>query len=105
MLNLSTFADTADNYAIIHFVPHPCQHITVDQSHSSGDTVAKIPEISRQWRPNPQKKSHTGLNLATGVATALTRHLLVLLLLTFIERHICYYCLLAANHGNYMRGL
>jgi hypothetical protein len=50
MLNVSTFADAADIYAIIHFVPHPCQHITVDQSHSSGDTVVKIPEISRQWR-------------------------------------------------------
>jgi hypothetical protein len=46
MLNVSTFADTADICAIIHFVPHPCHHITVDQSHSSGDTVAKIPELS-----------------------------------------------------------
>jgi hypothetical protein len=59
MLNVSTFADTADIYAIIHFVPHPCQHITVDQSHSSGDTVAKIPEISRQWsHRSPEEKSH-----------------------------------------------
>jgi hypothetical protein len=48
MLNVSIFADTADIYA--HFVPHPCQHITVDQSHSSGDTVAKIPEISNYTR-------------------------------------------------------
>ena len=23
----------------------------------------------------------------------------------FTERHICYYCLLAAIHGNYVRGL
>jgi hypothetical protein len=45
MLNMSTFADTADIYTTIHFIPHPCQHITVDQSHSSGNTVAKIPEI------------------------------------------------------------
>jgi hypothetical protein len=44
MLNVSTFADTADIYVIIHFVQHPCQHITVDQSHSSGDTVARISE-------------------------------------------------------------
>jgi hypothetical protein len=51
MLNVSTFADTTDIYAIIHFVPHPCQHITVDQSHSSGDTVAKIPEISNDSAP------------------------------------------------------
>jgi hypothetical protein len=26
-------------------------------------------------------------------------------LLTFTERYVCYYCLLAANHGNYTRGL
>ena len=50
MLNMSTFGNTADIYAIVHLVPHACQHITVDQSHSSGDTVAKIPEISGEWR-------------------------------------------------------
>jgi hypothetical protein len=50
MLNVSTFADTADIYAIMHFVSHPCQHITVDQSQSSGDTVAKIPEINNYTR-------------------------------------------------------
>jgi hypothetical protein len=50
MLNLSTFANTADIYAIVLLVPHACQHITVDQSHSSDDTVAKIPEISGEWR-------------------------------------------------------
>ena len=50
MLNVSTFGNTADIYAIVHLVPHACQHITVDQSHSSGDTVAKIPEISGEWR-------------------------------------------------------
>ena len=60
MLNVSTFGNTADIYAIVHLVPHT--HITVDQSHSSGDAVAKI------WRlavsggtktvsfTNPQKK-------------------------------------------------
>ena len=42
MLNVSTFGNMADIYAIVHLVPHACQHITVDQSHSSGDTVAKI---------------------------------------------------------------
>jgi len=42
MLNVSTFCNTADIYAIVHLVPHACQHITVDQSHSSGDTVAQI---------------------------------------------------------------
>ena len=50
MLNVSTFGNTADIYAIVHIVPHACQHITVDQSHSSGDTVAKILEISGEWR-------------------------------------------------------
>ena len=50
MLNVSTFGNTADIYAIIHLVPHACQHITVDQSHSSGDTVAKILVISGEWR-------------------------------------------------------
>jgi hypothetical protein len=67
MLNISTFGNTADIYAIVHLVPHACQHITVDPSHSSGDTVAKI--------------------------------------LTFTERHIWYYCLLAANQCNYVHGL
>jgi len=42
MLNVSTFGNTTDIYAIVHLVPHACQHITVDQSHRSGDTVAKI---------------------------------------------------------------
>ena len=46
MLSVFTFGNTADIYAIVHLVPHACQHITVDQSHSSGDTVAKILEIS-----------------------------------------------------------
>jgi hypothetical protein len=50
MLNVSAFADTADFYAIIYFVLHPCQHIMVDQKHSSGDTVAKIPEIRNYMR-------------------------------------------------------
>ena len=36
MLNVSTFGNTADIYAIVHLVPHACQHITVDQGHSSG---------------------------------------------------------------------
>jgi hypothetical protein len=62
-----TFGNTADIYAIIHLVPHSCQHTTADPRHSSGDTVAKI--------------------------------------LTFTERHIWYYCLLAANQGNCVHGL
>jgi len=66
MLNVSTFGNTVDIYAIVHLVPHACQHITVDQSHSSGNTVAKILEISGEWRhkdsvlhkPPHKKKSH-----------------------------------------------
>ena len=88
VLNVSTFGNTADIYAIVHLVPHACQHITVDQSHSSGDTVAKILEISggveaqRQCpSQTPIRKSRTGLNPGTVVASALTRHLLVLCVL------------------------
>jgi hypothetical protein len=50
MLNMSTFDNMADIYAIVHLVPHAYQHITVDG-------------------------------------------------------HTCYYCLLAANQGNYVREL
>jgi hypothetical protein len=50
MLNVSTFGNMADIYAIVHLVPHACHHITVDG-------------------------------------------------------HTCYYCLLAANQGNYVREL
>jgi len=67
MLNVSTFGNTADIYAKDNLVLHACQHITVDESHSSGDTVAKI------WRlegsggtktvsfTNPQKKKSHGV--------------------------------------------
>jgi hypothetical protein len=66
MLNIYTFGNTADIYAIVHLVPHAWQHNTVDPSHSSVDTFAKI--------------------------------------LTFTERYIFNYCLLAANQGNYVHG-
>jgi len=62
MLNVSTFGNTADIYAIVHLVPHACQHITVDQNHSSGDTVSKILRIAGSGGTetvsftNPQKK-------------------------------------------------
>ena len=49
LLNVSIFGNTADIYVIVHFILHPCQHITVDHSHSSGDTVAKILEMSGEW--------------------------------------------------------
>ena len=67
MLNVSTFGNTADIYAIVHLVPHACQHITVDQSHSSGDMVAKMLEISGEWRHKdsvlhkPQKAESHGV--------------------------------------------
>jgi hypothetical protein len=50
MLNVSKFGNTADIYAIVHLVPHPCRRITVDPSHSSGNKVAEILEISGEWR-------------------------------------------------------
>jgi len=62
MLNVSTFVNTADIYAIVHLVPHACQHITVDQSHSSGDMVVKIWRLAGSGGTktvsftNPQKK-------------------------------------------------
>jgi hypothetical protein len=52
MLNVSTFRYTTDICTLIHFIPHACQHITVDQSHSSGDTFAKILEIIGEWSLN-----------------------------------------------------
>ena len=67
MLNVSTFGNTADIYAIVHLVPHACQHITVDQSHSSGDTVAKIWRLAGNGGTktvsftNPQKRKSHGV--------------------------------------------
>ena len=67
MLNVSTFGNTADIYAIVHLVPHVCQHITVDQNHSSGDMVEKIWRLAGSGGTktvsftNPlKKKSHGG---------------------------------------------
>ena len=91
MLNVSTFGNTADIYPIVHLVPHACQHITVDQSHSSSDTVAIICRLAGSGGTktvsftNRQKKIRTGWIPGTGVATALTRHLLFLCVLsTFV---------------------
>jgi len=67
MLNVSTFGSTADIYTIVHLVPHACQHNTVDQSHSSGDTVAKILRLAGSGGTktvsltNPQKKKSHGV--------------------------------------------
>ena len=67
MLNVSTFGNTADIYEIIHLIPHTCQPITVDQSHSSGDTVAKIWRLAGSGGTKtvsftiPQKKKMHGV--------------------------------------------
>jgi len=61
MLNVSTFGNTADIYALVHLVPHACQHITVDQGHSSGDTVVKIWRLAGSGGTNPQKKKSHGV--------------------------------------------
>ena len=64
---MSTFGNTADIYAIVHLVPHACQHITVDQSHSSDDTVVKIWRLAGSGGTktvsftNPQKKKSHGV--------------------------------------------
>jgi hypothetical protein len=40
MINVSTFGYTADIYTIIQSSPTRVSNITVDQSHSSGDSAA-----------------------------------------------------------------
>jgi hypothetical protein len=49
MLSVSTFGNTADLYAIVHLIPHVSAYHG-HLSHSSGDTVAEIVEISGEWR-------------------------------------------------------
>ena len=67
ILSMSTIGNTADIYAIVHLVPHACQHITVDQSHSSVDTVVKIWRLAGSGGTktvsftNPQKKKSHGV--------------------------------------------
>jgi len=67
MLNVSTFGNMADIYAIVCLIPHACQHITVDQSHSSGDTVVKIWRLAGSGGTktmsftSPQKKKLHGV--------------------------------------------
>ena len=67
MLNVSTFGNTADINAIVHLIPHMCQLIMVDQSHSSSDTVAKIWRLAGSGGTktvsftNPQKKKLHGV--------------------------------------------
>ena len=62
ILNVSIIGNMADIYAIVHLLPHACQHVTDDQSHSSGDTVAKIWRLAGSGGTktvsftNPQKK-------------------------------------------------
>ena len=53
---------------LVHLVPHACQHITFDQSHSSGDTVSKIWKLASSAGTksvsvrNIQKKNSNGIN-------------------------------------------
>ena len=47
MLNVSTFGNTADIYAMVHLVSHACQHITVDQQRCYG---CENLELSGEWR-------------------------------------------------------
>jgi len=88
MLNVFTFGNMADIRAIVHLIPYACQLIMVDQRHSSGDTVVKIWRLAGSGGTktvsftNPRRKSRTGLNPGTGVATALTHHLLFLCVLS-----------------------
>jgi len=114
MLNVSTFGNTADIYAIVHLVPHACQRITVDQSHSSGDKVAKTqPAFFSEFRipllDTVENRccllefcSKSSLHSHNGRGSCVFQN--TKWLLKFTERHICYYCLLAANQGNYVRG-
>jgi len=88
MLNVSTFGNTADIYAVVYLVPHAYQHITVNQSRSSGDTVAKIWRLAGSGGiktvsfTNPQKKKLHGVKSRDRCATTLMRHLLFLCILS-----------------------
>jgi len=92
MLIVFSFGNTADIYATVHLVPHACQHIMVNQSHSSGDTVVKICRLAGSGGTktmsftNPQKKKLHGVKSGSGVATALTHHhhLFLCVLSTFV---------------------
>jgi len=61
------FGNTANIYAMVHLVPYACQHITIDQCHSSGDTVAKIWRLAGSGGTKtvsftkPQKKKSHGV--------------------------------------------
>ena len=67
MFSLSTFGNTADVYSRVRLVPHASRHITVDHSHSSGDTVAEIWRLAGSGGTktvsfiNPQKKKSHGV--------------------------------------------
>ena len=91
MLNVSTFGNMANIYAIVHSF-----HTRVSISRSTRATAPVIRlRKSGHWRgveaqrqcpsQTPRRKSRTELNPVTGVATALTRHpLLLCVLSTFV---------------------
>ena len=67
MLNVCAFGNTADIYVTLHLVPHAFHRITVEQSHNSGDTVAKIWRLLKSGGTktvpftNRQKKNSHGV--------------------------------------------
>jgi len=118
MLNLYTFGNTADISAIVYLVPHAIQHITVNQSQSSGDRswprsyaqTAFIPEFRIPLLDTVENRccllefcSKSSLHSHNGRGSCVFQN--TKWMLKFTERHICYYCLLAANQGNYVSGL
>ena len=50
MLNVSTFGNTADIYAIVHLVPHVCQLITVDHEPQQRWYGCENLETTGEWR-------------------------------------------------------
>ena len=61
---MSTLFDMADIYTIIRFIPRMCQHVTINQCHACGDTVARFLKISEDWKyknsvlyKSPEEKS------------------------------------------------
>jgi hypothetical protein len=78
MLNVSTFGNTADIYAIGHLVPHACQHITVDDH-----TYYYCPLAANQGNYVPELflKNTWKVSLSIGVRITMIRCVVYLLLI------------------------
>jgi hypothetical protein len=83
MLNVSTFGNTADIYAIVHLVPHACQHITVDVHTcyywllaANQGTYVREPFLKKTWE----------VSLSIGIRITMI-HCVVYLLLIFKMVH------------------